>query len=183
MGESPRSLGLLNYLRIKAWAPRWVHYDKMKIIYRYQRRLLKRGHIVWAHIVQANSLLFKPGSEDCPANVVYGTSAELDNRLDLLADIAHGLFSLKKTHPDDRELRRFADSITDELERSMRMAVPKSLTEGLNVFMTSIMVPRKHLPNGYLSQSFFPLLILPRVTEATMIVPCEFWSEELMRHW
>ena len=183
LGPEPRSIGFLRYLQLKAWAPTWAWSDSINVIYKNQRALLNHGQVVWAHIVQANVLLFEPGADDCPALAIYGTSTSLDGDIELLEITARDLFSLKGTEPRDPELRIFADKITDEMSTPMKLKVPSSMTDGLDLFLTTIMVPRKHLPNRRLSLSFFPLLIAPKKTKATLIVPSQFWPRNFIRVW
>lgn len=185
LGPAPRSLGFFEWLGLKAWAPQWLWFsnDRLAEVYANQRDLLEKGRVVWGHIVQANSLLFEPGSEDCPAAALYSPSRALDDEVGLLGEIAHGLYELKETVPDDPELQIFARTLTSEVETLMKVKVPPKLTEGHDVYYTCIMVPRKHLPNGFLTQRFFPLLIAPALTQATMILPARYWPPDLVQHW
>jgi hypothetical protein len=55
---------------LKAGKPRWLHDhpdDLTNGIYSDQRALLTTGRVVWGYVVQANQLLFSPGTEDMPA--------------------------------------------------------------------------------------------------------------------
>lgn len=66
--------------------------------------LYKNGRIVMAHIVQANRMLFSDdNTHSCPAEIVYDINGQTS--IDELSQIAHQLFSLKHTTPDDPELK------------------------------------------------------------------------------
>jgi hypothetical protein len=80
-------------------------------------------------------------------------------------------------------VQEFADVLGDEVTRVMRRAVPRRLTEGREVIFTSIMVRRKDLPDGFLADGMFPVLVLPKATEAALIVPWEWWSPALVAVW
>ncbi|MCC6698235.1 MAG: hypothetical protein IT365_21610 [Candidatus Hydrogenedentes bacterium] len=174
-GKVPRSFGFLarRYVRIKP--PNWMDSDDdLMEIYRQQDLLIREGEIVWAAVVQANELLFDKGPEDHPAMVVYCPDRSVDSRPEWLGELASYLFDLKNTTPQDAGERQLADMITDELERGLGWTVPASITGGMVVRSTSVMVIRRHLPGGVLAETFLPLLIHPD-TVATMIVPYKYW--------
>ncbi|MEM7263845.1 MAG: hypothetical protein AAF488_17795 [Planctomycetota bacterium] len=177
--------GFFAWRKLRAVEPRWMRGtpDRLLEIYRNQRALIERGQVVWGCIVQANVLLYEPGPDDCPAAVIYSPDPEMDGRLRLFRSISESLYRLKGSEPSSRSLQRFAETLTDEHERLMKLPVPRRLTHGTEVIYTSIMVPRKHVPGGYLAQSYFPLLVAPEITEATMILPVDFWAPGLIEAW
>jgi hypothetical protein len=184
IGSAPRRLGILTRLRLHAWPPSWLwlRLDELLEVYRRQGMLLREGSIVWGALVQANLLLFEPGPEDHPAMAVYSSDSLFEDDPDRLVAIARRLFALKGTTPEDPGERRLAEMITDEMERGMGWAVPKSCTGGREVRSTTFMVFRRHLPGKVLSCSWFPLLTHPE-TPAVMIVPWEYWPPDLVRIW
>lgn len=186
-GPSPRSFPLWSRLRyLRTPPPAWLRKrrsDGLWELYRQRSLLLTRGTIVWAHLVQANEVLFSPGKIDAPAMVIYSPDPYFDAHLDELAEMASRLFALKDTKPEDAELARFARFITDEMDRNLHVPIPSQISENRTVIATGIMVHRKHLPFGVLTESFFPLLALPEVTPATMILPERYWPDSLLRAW
>lgn len=105
------------------------------------------------------------------------------DHLEALVDIAHRMSSLIGTTPDDPALLHCAQAINEENRRVMHLPLPEALSAGREVFVTTIMVHRRHLPNGMLSNSIFPLLIHPTATEATIILPSRYWASALLRAW
>ena len=69
--------------------------------YRKQNLLLREGLVVWAALVQANELLFRPGPMDHPAMVVYVPDESLDSCPEWLESLARDLYRLKNTTPED----------------------------------------------------------------------------------
>jgi len=157
--------------------------DAIWRIYLQQGVLLTKGRIVWGTLIQANKQLFHPGMHDCPAMALYSLDPYFDTHPDELMALAHRLFSLKGTRPADRDELHFARVVTDEMDRSMHLPVPLSLTDGRECFASVIMVYRRHLPGRYLSQGLFPLLVRPEMTKVSMIVPSKYWSSDLLRAW
>jgi hypothetical protein len=158
--------------------------DKLRLILRDQDLLRDCGRVVWGFLVQANNILFDPANRQVlPANVIYSPDQYFDGRVSVLEGIAHKLFELKGTSPRDKELRRFARAITDELLRTMRLPLPGSLCENREVYFTTCFVQPSHLPDGYLAASYFPLVISPEQTEAVMILPSAYWPDELRAAW
>lgn len=162
--------------------PPWMKpADPLAEIGNQQMRLLAEGNIVWAALVQANTLLFSPGNHDCPAQAIYSSDPHFDGRIYELRTISSRIQQLKNTTPSDPEAKRVADLVTDEMDRSMNWKLPKLLTDK-DVRSTTIMVYRKHIPNGVLTSGVFPILMHPS-TEGVMIVPFEFWPIELIKMW
>ncbi len=178
-GEPPRALGLGQKLRYRIWPPLWclLSSDPLLEIYRDQNKLRDRGRIVWGHIVQANTLLFRPGRHTCPANVIYEPAPTLEITYDTLRPIAHSIFDLKGKVHDDEELDECARWVTDERLRMMNTPLPSKLTLGRPILFSTIMVHRAHLPRGYLFSPFFPLVVNPEETPAAMILPSSYWPE------
>jgi hypothetical protein len=184
-GPPPRSFSLRERFYLWMAPPDWMigKRDELWRVYRSRKQLVRDGQVVWAALIQANFQLFSPGSSNCPAAVVYSTDPSFDSEPYALEEIARSLFRLKGTAPEDPALQKFAHDLTDERVRSMKLALPHSLTQGRDVFYTCIMVHRPHLPDRYLAAGLLPLVVQPELTEATLILPSRFWSDELLALW
>ena len=186
LGPSPRHLDLAERLFILGctWVGlrfRWAG-DELYLVYESRKRLLREGNVALGFIVQANEELFSPGDYDLPAQVVYCSDRTIPNLLETLAECAERIFALKHTKPEQAEERKFAEMITDEYRREMRVSVPKAIAEIEDVTLTTLVVFRKDLPYEYLTNGFFPLLTHPD-TPAVIIVPAKFWPNELLHAW
>jgi hypothetical protein len=171
-----------SFKAIRADNPSWMEdSDPLTEIGKQQWLLHSEGNIVWAALVQANKLLFKPGKDDCPALLVYSPDPHFDARPHELRAIASAIFTLKNTTPPDQETRRIAQMVSDEMDRGMTCDLPAALTDKA-VRSAAFMVFRKHIPNGVLDVAMFPILTHP-ATAATMIVPFEFWPKQLIILW
>lgn len=185
-GEPPRKLSLFSLWRLRMPRPAWVKESgdvRFKEIFASQKTLLKTGRVVWAATVQANSLLFDSGDEDCPAAVLYSLDPRVDAQPELLQEAASRLFSFKGRKALDPELQTFADKLADEMVIDLKLPVPPSLTSGLRCYYTCIMVHRGHLPDGKLSQGYYPLLAGAEGTDACMILPSKYWPPSLVKRW
>jgi hypothetical protein len=178
------SPGILERLYLHIHPPKWCRtsQDDLMIIYRDQDKLLREGMIALCVLIQANALLFEKGAGSAPANVLYTTDLEIVDPLKPLYEIAYKIGSLKNTKPDDPDELKFARMISYEYGRDFRVSVPDSLSEGLDVTYTTIMVHRKHLPFGYITNFYFPLLI-HQESRAAMILPARYWPDELISEW
>jgi hypothetical protein len=167
---------------VRAPCPSWMKPgEPLYDILNQQFLLHKEGTIVWASLIQANTLLFSSGDADCPAQLVYSRDPYFDSRPQELRAIARRIFQLKNTAPAEPDEKAVADRITNEMDRSMGWKLPDALTDK-ETYAATFMVFRKHIPNGVLSASCFPLLVHPS-TQAVMIVPFEFWPIELLVLW
>jgi hypothetical protein len=176
-GDPPRSLSLGQKLRFRIYPSfrERLSYDPLLRIYDDQKKLRDRGRVVWGHIVQANILLFGPGRSNCPANVIYEPAPSDESGYAFLAPVAHSIYALKGKRHDDEDLGECSRWITDERLRMVNAPIPAQLSRGRAILFSTLVVQRKHLPAGYLSCSFFPLVINPAETPSVMILPFEYW--------
>jgi hypothetical protein len=158
------------------WLPQ-ARDSGLEELFRRQGVLLKEGKIMWAALIQANTLLFEPGNDDCPACFVYSPDTYFDSRPQELHLIGRKIFSFKETNPSDPKLKEVARRVTDEAAHTMGFTLPKVFSDKEIRWVTAL-VCRRHIPKGILSSGFYPLLIHPS-TQAVMIVPCQLWPAEL----
>jgi hypothetical protein len=151
--------------------------DGLEELFRRQGLLLKEGKIMWGALIQANSLLFEPGDDDCPAFLVYSPDTYFDSRPQELHLIGRKIFSFKETNPSDPKLKEVARRVTDEAAYTMGFTLPKVFSDKEIRWVTAL-VCRRHIPKGILSSGIYPLLTHPS-TQAVMIVPCLHWPAEL----
>ena len=166
--------------------PTWMintNDKRLECIYEHQDLLYTEGRIVFAQIVQANNLLFKPGKSDHPACVVFSEDIFFDEKVYDLYEIAHSMFELKDTSVDDPDLKIFSDAITDEMTTLFNLQLPIKITNNRVVYYSTIMVCRKHLPTKYLTSGWFPLLTNQNKTKASMILPSKYWPKQLIKKW
>ncbi|MFI0446908.1 hypothetical protein [Actinomadura sp. 6N118] len=151
-----------------------------------QDRLLEQGRVVWGGLVQANTLLFGKGRHDSPAEILYSPDPMLDDRPDLLAEVAQRLFALKGSRQADAELQTISDTLANELEDAPHAPVPRSMPRSmagsLPLFTTTVLVSRRHLPDGVLRGGLFPLIVHPEL-DSTMILPSRYWAPTLVQAW
>ena len=178
----PARAGLFERLYQRVRAPRWCRTDDLSAVFRDQGKLLREGNIVPAVLVQATALLFERGADDAPANVIYTTDSDAEQPVARMLEVARKIFSLKDTKPDDADEARFARMVSYELGRDFRVTVPEKLSGGLDLTYTTIMVHRRHLPEGRLAVPYFPLLIHPE-SRASMILPARYWPDDFLDEW
>ena len=181
-GKIPRHFNYSDETYLKIHSSEVLVYSNLKPfseLCQKQDILVQKGKIVWAYIVQANELLFKPDRDIFhPAAVIYSLD-KIDNPL-ILAKLAHSLFDLKGKKVDDEELQYFADKLADEYSMKLRLPIPTKFTGGIKCYYSSIIVQRDHLPDGFLLNSLFPLIVYPEITPASMILPSKYWPKQFI---
>lgn len=144
--------------------------------------LFSEGRVVWASLVQANTLLFDSGPHDLPAVVLYSLDEGIDSKPKLIRKVAKGLFKIKgkQTDPD---IQKFADMLKSDRTKKWKVPVPLRISNDIQCFYTTALIIRNHLPNGYLSKSLFPYLVCPEKTKVATILPSRYWSEKFFKKW
>jgi hypothetical protein len=184
IGKPPRTLVGSPYLRITP--PPWLQktpYDPLWEVYRQQEVLYREGFVVWSCVMKANQRALSPGPDDVPASVVYSPHPWFDGRLDQLGRIAQVVGELKGKPAKDPEAAEFVRAVFDEQNRAPRLPVPKSIFNEYPSFHTTIVVIRKHLPHGFLTNGMLPILVKPQTTTAAIVLPSCYWAPELLAAW
>lgn len=158
--------------------PAWMTAsDTLNRIYNELPELVETGKIHFAFLVQANLILFESYPPlDCPADIVFSTNGYYDENPYELGELAIKLYSYKGIDGAPENIKNITDSITDEYERLYNIKLPDSMDIKSNVFFTSLMIYRKHLPGRKLSGSIFPIITSPENLQSSMILPKKYWT-------
>ena len=171
---------------IKLSRPEWLDSeDPMSEIYENKSLLLQKGEVIYAHIVQANTILFKRfPSFDCPAQIVYSLDPYFMEQPDVLQDIAWGIYSYKgqdlNSVPD--EWKETARVITDEYDRTDFTFTLNLNDRLLEYHMIPTMIYRKLLPKRKLCGNLLPVLALPE-SKQVLILPNKYWTNNFTKAW
>ncbi len=142
--------------------------------------LLKQGKPVWGSLVQANSMIFEWGQHNLPASYIYSPEDYFGDNPNHLLEISNRIFALKGTQTGDAALDALANRITDERKDSFSYPVPYQVTDGHEVYLTSVMLFRESLPEGRLTSRLLPLLVDPPNNGLALPLPLMFWSKKMI---
>ena len=140
-----------------------------------QMKFFKEGKVALGALVQANELLFKRGSDNCPANYIYTRDPYYTEHTEEFHALAMDLFQTKGEAGFIPSIQKLADILADEEECTYCYKLPRNVTEGREVYFTTIMVDRDHLPGKKLAEGLKPMLILPYSKPDAMILPYWYW--------
>lgn len=171
---------------IKLNRPEWLDSeDPMSEIYENKSLLLQKGEVIYAHIVQANTILFKRFPPfDCPAQIVYSLDPYFMEQPDVLQDIAWKIYSYKEQDIDlvPDEWKETARVITDEYDRTDFTFLFNLNEKSVKCHMIPTMIYRKLLPKRKLCGSLLPVLALPE-SKQVLILPKEYWTNTFTKAW
>ena len=166
--------------------PVWMSdQDPVAAVYRDKAALLQRGQVVCAHIVQANTILFKLfPHNDCPAHIIYSTSPAVEKDPSILRELAYFLYHYKDQPLEQvpQQWREIAQVITDEYDRSGFTFSLEINGEQITAHMIPVMVFRKLLPRRTLLGSFLPVLTYPE-SSTVLILPKRYWTANFKKSW
>lgn len=167
----------------KSEDPSWIEGDRMGEHFTDFKELMENGEIIWGVVIQANSLLFSEGDDDCPGELVYSCEPGFDD-LKALIEIKDKIADLKGTEPEDPRLNEIAFYLTDEMVRVFGLDVPESIAGSLKCKISTTFFMRKHFPDRVLSRGIMPILVYEKGenTYAT-VVPSDFWPEYFTDWW
>lgn len=137
----------------------------------YDRSVITTGKVRYGYLVEANNEMFRFKDLQTvvlPGVVIYSTDDYFDTHPLALKQIANALFADRRSNMLRNELKYFT-----------AQRVPDNLTGGREVFITTIMFYRLHLPLGYLSDSLLPLIADPQ-HPAAFVVDVKYWTNPLI---
>jgi hypothetical protein len=183
-GTAPRSFSWIDRVRhLSMRMPLWAMSDTLNTLFRNQNKLMRLGNLVWGSIAQANNHLFAPVQVSYPADVIFPAKQTPDFNPEILSEISNKIFRLKGTIPTDPLLLKIANHLTDEYDRTFGLFIPSSYCLNIPCELSTIFIDRRHLPNGYLSRSLFPLIVSPQQPKIAMILPAQFWPPAMVDWW
>ncbi len=186
-GKAPRPLSLwdhLTYFNIPK--PQWLRADpsdRLMILFRNLHALFREGTVVWGHVIQANQLLFEKGTHNHPGEVVYSLADSNRVNPEYLQHVAHQLYLLKGTQPDEPELAPIADYLTNQRIRVFGLTVPSIISPSLRCRISTTLFVRTHLPNRRLCSPLLPIIVNPKEPYVAMPLPKRFWPDDLLEWW
>lgn len=135
----------------------------------YDMSVIQSGNVYYACLVEANSLLFKENYTNLimPAVVLYSTDEYYDSNPHELYKIASSFYDNKRNNVLRNDLKYFSN---------YKVETP----EGRNVYMTTIMINRLHLPLGFISGRIFPIVADPENCTSVFVADPEYWSKNLV---
>lgn len=171
---------------IKLKRPYWLGYDDpMGEIYRKKTVLLQEGKITYAHVVQANELLFRllPHG-DYPAVIVYSRDPLAQEDPSILQALASNLYSYKNKPLQSvpEQWQALARAITDEYDRSSFTVTYSHDGKTIQARMIPVMIFRKLLPGRKLHGGLLPVLTVEGC-KTVMILPKRYWTHTFKTAW
>lgn len=167
--------------------PAWMRpEDGLYTVYEDKEQLIREGQIYYAYVVQANVALFSffPHA-DLPANIIYSTEEVIAKDPMLMRRMGQYLFHFKNEQEhSDSEYKEILDVIRDERDRSSFRFKPFCADElGEEMYFTSIMVFRKHLPRRVLRGGIVPVIAAPEKCGSVIILPKQYWTKAFKKAW
>ncbi len=166
--------------------PKWLRAsDPMSLFFGEKKALLKNGSVCYAHIVQANTILFGLFPHvDCPAHIVYSTDPYIEENPDILEEIAFALYQYKDQPSEDvpDEWREIARVITDEHDRSGFTLSTERNGHTVKIHFMPTLIFRKLLPRRKLCGSLLPIITDPDCKSVT-VLPKRYWTKDFKSLW
>ncbi len=153
------------------------------------RNIFRNGHVVWAHIIQANMELYSPAppddsyTYDRPGELVFSPGVSRFVAPSVLEDVASELAGLKYAPNIGADLQPWADYLNAEMTRVAGWQVPDRLSRSSTCFVSTTLFRRRHLPDGVLRQPILPIVVAPKQPYFAMPLPKTYWPTSLLKWW
>lgn len=137
----------------------------------HDRSVIATGKIRYGYVVEANNEMFRFKDLQTvvlPGVVIYSTDEFYDENPLELKKIANELY-----------YNRRHNILRNELKYFTAQRLPDELTGGRDVYVTTIVFYRLHLPLGYLTDSLLPLVADPKHTGVFIVDP-KYWTDTLI---
>ncbi|MGL5676431.1 MAG: hypothetical protein ACRDDX_08450 [Cellulosilyticaceae bacterium] len=129
-----------------------------------REELIRDSKLVLGVLVMANTLLYEADNNyDCPAVFLYSTDPYYEENIQVLEALADEIYSYREL-PDieilrDLDKKWVVDRLNKEEEPIFNEKLPYGLTEGREVYLTTMIVMREYIPGRVLQSRVYPLLI------------------------
>lgn len=194
VGPAPRRFSILDWAYLNHDPPPWIDETiephelsgielDHAFAFRDQQHIRRNGNVVWGALVQANEVLYKPGTLDTAALVLYSEDPYFDERPHELRQAASQLSALKGTTPEDEALRPLVAAMTAENDSIQHQQLPRHFWHDRQIAATFLFVVRQHLPEGYLVNALFPILVAPKLSPAALVLPSAYWPDDFLEYW
>lgn len=167
------------YLQIPT--PNWAKDDQLEGFFENQSHVLN-GRLTWGWLIQADEDLSEAGESDGLGEVVFCSKPGISAQVETLKAVAETLRGYQTTFPDHPNLKAVAALVNDPAIRKFGTPIPAKLTNSHPCAISTIYIPRKHLPEGKLSDPLFPILVSEN-PQMAMILPERFWPEAFREQW
>ena len=156
------------FMGTKISKPKWLvntPKDKLHLVYDNFNELFEHGEVYLSCILRANTSLFHQINGDRPAQVLYTNDEFFYTQPEELLKMVDTLYKIKNdTSYEYGELSELREILNGEYCRPLNYKLPLSITNDKNIWLTSIMVFREHIPFH------------------KMIVPKWYWSTNFRRY-
>jgi hypothetical protein len=165
-----------------AWPPLWslIRRHPLRRQYFCQLGLLRRGRVVLSRVVIANRLLYRQPREearfDAPAIVLYVVNGPRHTPTSAVLDRMANRFS----SPEEPAAAWFNQTLSASRGVPLACEVPRAFSDGVQAYVTTVMVVRRHIPLGSLRDPWLPLLVSPE-KPSCMVLPERLWNTDAMR--
>lgn len=165
--------------------PEWlIKYpnDRLNLVYDNFEELYCNGEIYLSCILRANVSLFRQIEGDRPAFMLYTNDEFFYKKPNELLKIAKNLPYIEQNNFYDDRFTELKKILNDDYYRPLNVKIPSDITNNHEIWITSIMVFKEHIPFHRLSNFFYPLLVLNNKNIGGMIVLKWYWSENFRRY-
>ncbi|QQS06065.1 MAG: hypothetical protein IPK50_04040 [Fibrobacterota bacterium] len=142
----------------------------------------REGRSTWGSVLLAEKALFQGGGSDHAGMVIWSPTGEFDRHPERLRRIGQTIFAQRDADDADPDLEALRTVIRDPAQRVAGFWVPSKLTGGSPVFLSSVLLHRRHLPRGLLLRDLVPLRV-GEEWDFPVVVPASHWGPELSDWW
>ena len=137
--------------------------------------VLSSGQIYYGFIIMANIELFKKNSRynTWPAAIIYSTDEYFSSNPMALKTIEEYFF-----YNDNKD--GWVKSLDLERKFTPRVLIPPEITEGREVYITTTMMYRPHLPLHHITDKLLPVIVDPLNSVSSFVVDSQYWTKPFL---
>lgn len=173
------------FMGYKPKKPRWFikrPKDNLNVVYDNFETFYERGEVYLSSVLRANTALFHQISGDRPAQMLYTKDEYYYDHPEELLMIVDRLFNAKSEGTvSEEQYGELYSILYDDYSRPLNVKLPTDFTDGRDVWVTSIVMLKEHIPFHKISNFFYPLLVVEGESIGGMVVPKWAWSGNFRR--
>lgn len=164
--------------------PPWLdmYRDQLAFFYFREEKILKEGTVLPGALVAGNEKLYKKSllfykNKSHPAHFIYSWDPFFFTRPESLSEIAQNVEQVYRSGKTKAEETGAMRMFGGGFDRPIQQRLPASFAKDKAVYLTTVIVNRRHLPQGKLSgeNRLYPLIVIDDDKADAMMLPKWYW--------
>ena len=165
--------------------PYWMQKkDPLHEYFKSMKQLKVQGKVLYAYIYKCDESLFdRYPREDKPAVIIFSEDPEFEKNPDNLRQFGEKIEILGASDIIHDSLRPLYEMLSENDPRPMNIMLPSAVSRDKKIYLTTILVHKKFLPQSMLSRRIIPVVADIQNSKNTTLLGSSYWPTEYRKYY